>query len=141
MQRLAKRAKLLKRSAWDQIFVEGVLALATTSFMKKLSKAISEEDFQSINKEFNKTLQGEIDHFCSQSYCSLTEAKDKLYSMLTETLREEAGLVIDQDIRSLQNEKGEVKTKMSQIEYNTNRANTKKASSDSLLKEFKIAKK
>ena len=30
---------------------------------------------------------------------------------------------------------------MSQIEYNTNRANAKKASRDSLLKEFKIAKK
>ena len=116
------------------MFVEGGLALATTSFMKKLRKAVSEEDFQNINKEVNKTLKGEIDDFCSQNYCSLTEAKDKLYSLLTETLREEAGLVIDHDIRSLQHEKGEVKTKMSQIEYNTNRANAKKASRVSLLK-------
>ena len=64
-----------------------------------------------------------------------------IYTLLTETLREEAGLVIDHDIRSLQHDKGEVKTKMSQIECNTNRANVKKASRDSLLKEFKIAEK
>ena len=79
----------LGQIVWDQMFVEGGLALATTSFMKKLSKAISEEDFQSINKEVNKTVKGEKDDFCSQNYCSLTEAKDKLYSLLTETLREE----------------------------------------------------
>ena len=109
--------------------------------MEKLSKTISEEDFQSTNKEVNKTLQGEKDNFCSQSYCSLNEAREELYSLLTETLREEARLVINHDIQSLQHEKGEVKTKMSQIDYNTNRANAKKASRDSLLKEFEIAKK
>ena len=38
-------------------------------------------------------------------------------------------------------EKGEVETKMSQIDYNTNRANGKKASRDNLLKEFDTAKK
>ena len=81
-------AVALGEIAWDQMFVEGGLALATTSFIEKLSKAISEEDFQSINKEVNKTLQGEKDDFCSQSYCSLTEAKDKLYSLLTETFIE-----------------------------------------------------
>ena len=125
----------------DQMFVGGGLALATTSFMKKLSKAVSEEDFQNINKEVDKTLKGEKDNFCSQNYYSLTEAKDKLYPLLTETLREEAGLVIDHDIRLLQHEKGEVKTKMSQIEYNTNRANAKKVFRDSLLKKFTAAKK
>ena len=40
----------------------------------------------------------------------------------------------------LNHEKGEVKTKTSQIEYNTKRANAKKASRDSLLKEFTTAK-
>ena len=91
-------AVALGQIAWDQMFVEGGLALATTSFMEKLSKAISEEDFQSINKEVDKTLQGEKDDFCSQSYCSLTEAKDKLYSLLTEKLREKAGDVRVQNI-------------------------------------------
>ena len=50
-------AVALGQIAWDQMFVEGGLALATTSFMKKLSKAISEEDFESIKKEVDKTLQ------------------------------------------------------------------------------------
>ena len=86
-------------------------------------------------------MKGEKDDFCSQNYCSLTKAKDKLYSLLTEILREEAGTVIDYDIQMLNHEKGEVKTKMSQIDYNINRANAKKASRESLLKEFDAAKK
>ena len=123
------------------MFVEGGLELLTTRFMERLKQVVSEEDFQSINKEIHKTLKGEMDEFCNQKYCSLTEAKDKLYPLLTEILREEAGNVIDHDIPMLNHEKGEIKTKMSQIEYNTNRANSKKASRDSLLKEFDIAKK
>ena len=77
---------MLGQIAWDQMFVEGGLELATTSFMKKLSKAVSEEDFQNINKEVDKTLKEEKDDFCSQNYHSLTEAKDKLYSLLTKSI-------------------------------------------------------
>ena len=40
-------AVALGHIAWDQMFVVG-LVLATTSFMKKLSRTISEECFQSI---------------------------------------------------------------------------------------------
>ena len=60
--------------------------------------------------------------------------------MLTEILIQEAGSVIDYDIRTVNYKKGEIKKKMSQIEYNTNRANAKKASRDTLVKELKVAK-
>ena len=109
--------------------------------MERLKQAVSEDNFQDIKKEMLNKLKGEKDDFCSKKYCLLTDAKDKLYSLLTEILREEAGNIIDHDIRMLNHEKGEVKTKMSQIDYNTNRANAKKASRDSLLKEFDTAKK
>merc|ERR1711867_247286 len=61
--------------------------------------------------------------------------------MLTEILVHEAGSVIDHDIRMINHERDEIKKQMSQIEYNTNRANAKKASRDTLVKEFDIAKK
>ena len=95
------------------MFIEGGIALATANFMEKLCKAISEEDFKTINKEVDKTIQGEKNNFCSQSYYSLNKARDNLYSLYTETLREEAGLVLNTDIKSLQHEKGQVKTNMS----------------------------
>ena len=79
-------------------------------------------------------MKGEKDDICSQNCCSLTEVKERLYSLLTEILREEAGYVMDHDIRMLNHEKGEVKTIMSQMDYSTNKANTKKASRDILLK-------
>ena len=91
------------------MFVEGGVELATTSFMEKLSKAVSEEDFLSINKEVYKILKGEKDDFCSKKYCTFTYAKDKLYSMLTEILVEEAGNVIDHDIRVINHERDEIK--------------------------------
>ena len=134
-------AVALGQIVWDQLFIEGGIAFATKSFMEKLSKAISEEDFESINKEVNKTMQGEKDNFCNQSYHSLNEARDDIYSLYTETLREEAGLVLNRDIKSLQHKKGQVKTKMSQIDCNTNWANARKTQRDSLLKEFNVAKK
>ena len=48
--------------------------------------------------------------------------------------------VIDHNIQ-VYHERNEIKKQMSQIEYNTNRANAKKASRDMLVKEFEIAKK
>ena len=86
------------------------MELPTTRFMERLKQAVSEEDFQSINKEIQKTLKGEKDDFCNKKYHSLTKARDKLHSLLTEILREEAGNVIDHDIRKLNHEKGEIKT-------------------------------
>ena len=60
--------------------------------------------------------------------------------MLTEILIQEAGQVIDYDFKTVNKERGEIKRKMSQVDYNTNRANTKKASFEGLLKESKAAR-
>ena len=72
------------QKARDQLFIEGGIALATKSFMEKLSKAIS-EDFETINKEVDKTMQGEKDNFCIQSYHSLNETRDNIYSLYKDT--------------------------------------------------------
>ena len=60
--------------------------------------------------------------------------------MLTEILVQEAGQVIDYDIQMITQEKGEIKRKLSQIDYNTNKANPIKASQDGLLRESRTAK-
>ena len=61
--------------------------------------------------------------------------------MLTDILVQEARSVIDYDIRMINHERDEIKKQMSQIEYNAKRENAKKASRDTLVKEFEIAKK
>ena len=120
------------------MFAEGSFDLPTISFMERLKQAVTEEDFQHIKKEILKTLKDEKDDFCGSNYSTLTDAKNKLYSMLTEILVQEAGYVIDHDIQMINHERDEIKKQMSQIEYNTNRANAKKASRDTLVKEFEI---
>ena len=65
-------------------------------------------------------MDGEKDNHCKDNYCSLTEARNDIYSLYTELFREEAGLVITNNIDSLKIKKGQIKTKMSDIEYNTN---------------------
>ena len=80
---------------------------------KKVKQAVSEEDFQHIKREILNTLRDEKDHFCGSNYSTLTEAKNKLYSMLTEILIQEAGSVIDYDIRTVNYEREETKKKMS----------------------------
>ena len=100
---------------------------------------VSEADFQHIKKEILNTLKGEIDYFCSCNYSTLTEATNKVYSMLTEILIQEAGQVIDYDIKTIDQERGEIKKKLSQVDYSTNKANTIKASREGLLRESKAA--
>ena len=43
--------------------------------------------------------------------------------MLTEILIQEAGQVIDYDIKTINQERGEIKKMMSQVDYSTNKAN------------------
>ena len=107
--------------------------------MEKIKAAVSEEDFQRIKKEIINTLKGEKDHICSCNYSSLTEATNKIYSMLTEILVQEVGQVINYDIQVINQEKGELKKKMSQIDYDTSRANAIKSSCDQLLTESRAA--
>ena len=122
------------------MFAEGSFDLPPTRFMEKVKAVVTEAYFQHIKKEILNTLKDEKDYFCSFHYSTLTEATNKLYSMLTEILIQEAGSAIDYDIRTVNYKRGEIKKKMSQVEYNTNRANAKKASREALVNELKAAK-
>ena len=122
------------------MFAEGSFDLPPTRFMEKIKAVVSEEDFQHIRKEILKTLKGEKDYICSCNYSTLTEATNKIYSMLTEILVQEVGQVIDYDIQSITQEKGEIKKNMSQIVYDTSKVNTIKSSRDGLLWESRIAR-
>ena len=108
--------------------------------MEKVKAAVSKADFQDIKKGILDTLQNEKDYLCDYNYSTLTEATNKIYSMLTEILIQEAGQVIDYDFKVTVQERSEIKKKMNQVEYNTNKANAIKASREGLLRELKSAK-
>ena len=74
---------------------------ATKSFMDKLRRAVSADEYKTIIHEIEKTMDDEKDNHCKCSYSSLTEARNDIYSLYTESLREEAGLVITNNIDSL----------------------------------------
>ena len=57
-----------------------------TRFMEKVKVVVTEADFQHIKKEILNTLKDERDYFGGCNYSTLTEATNKLYSMLTEHL-------------------------------------------------------
>ena len=121
------------------MFAEGSFDLPPTRFMEKIKAAVSEEDFQRIKKEILNTLKGEKDYICSCNYSTLAEATNKIYSMLTEILVQEVGQVIDYDIQTITQEKDEIKKKMSQIDYDTSKANAIKSSRDQILTESRVA--
>ena len=56
-------------------------------------------------------------------------------------LREEAGHVLNMHIKSLKHEKGRIKTKISQDDYNTNRANAKRIPETAYLENLKLPKR
>ena len=114
--------------AWDRMFAEGNFDLPPTRFMERIKAVVSEEDFQHIRKEILKTLKGKKDYICSCSYSTLTEATNKIYSIVTEILVQEVGQVIDYDIQVITQEKGEIKKKLSQNDYSTSKANAIKSS-------------
>ena len=123
--------------AWDRMFAQGSFKLPPTKFMDKVKAAVSEEDLEHIKKEILNTLKDEKDYICSGSYSSLPEATNKIYAMLTEILVQEVGQAINYDIQVINQEKGELKKKMSQIDYDTSRANAIKSSRDQLIPESK----
>ena len=108
----------VRRIAWDQLFLEGDIVNATKSFMDKLRRAVSADEYKTIIHEIEKTMDDEKDNHCKCSYSSLTETRNGIYSLYTDSLREEEGLTITNNINSLKFERGQVKTKMSDIEYN-----------------------
>ena len=97
----------LGQIAWDQLFVERDIVNVTKSFMGRLRRTVSREEFETIINEIEKTMDGEKDNHCELNYSSLTEARNNVYSLNTESLREEAGLVITNNINSLKYEKGQ----------------------------------
>ena len=131
----------LGKTAWDDVFEEGNLELPNTGFMNKIKQAVMEENYQHLKKEILNTLKDEKDQFCRSSYSTLKEARNKLYIMLTEMIAQEAGSILDHNIRMKQCEKNMIKKQMSQIEYNTDRAEAKSASKSKLIKELTVAKK
>ena len=103
--------------------------------MDKVKAAVTEEDFEHIKKEILNTLKDEKDYICSGSYSSLPEATNKIYAMLTEILVQEVGQAIIYDAQLIGQEKGELKKKMVQIDYDNSRANDIKSSHEQLIPE------
>ena len=60
--------------------------------------------------------------------------------MLTEILVQDVGQVINYDVQVITQEKGELKKKMSQIDYDTSKAKAIKSSQDTLLMESRVAR-
>ena len=94
---------------------------------------------QDIKKGIIDTLQDERDYLLDYIYSTPTEAANKIHSMLTEIITMEAGHVINFDFNAIVQERNEVKRKLSQVDYNTHRANAIKSSGDALKMESKIA--
>ena len=123
------------KAAWDKVFTGESFDIPPTKFMEKVKAAVSKADFQDIKKGILDTLQNEKDYLCDYNYSTLTEATNKIYSMLTDILIQEAGQVIDYDFKATVQERSELKKKMNQVEYNTNKANAIKASQEGLIRE------
>ena len=128
------------KAAWDKFFTVERFDIPPTKFMEKVKAAVSQTDFQDIKKGILDTLQNEKDYLYEYNYSTLTEATNKIYSMLTKILIEEVGQVIDYDFKATVQERSEIKKKMNEVEYNTNKANAIKASHEGLLRTLKSAK-
>ena len=79
------------KAAWDKVFTGESFDLPPTRFMEKIKTAVSKADFQDIKKGICNTLQNEKDYLCGCNCSTLTETTNKIYSMLTEILIEDAG--------------------------------------------------
>ena len=132
--------KVNGKQAWDKLFLGEKVDIPHTKFMEKVKAAVSETDYQDIKKGIIDTLQDEKDYLLDCIYSTPTEAANKIHSMLTEIIIMEAGHVINYDFKVIVQERSEVKRKLSQVDYNTNRANAIKSSYDALNLESKLAR-
>ena len=64
--------------------------------MKELKEAIPKEEFEAITKEIEKTMMGEIEDHPTNKYLSLNEARNDIYNLYIEVLKEEAGFINQQ---------------------------------------------
>ena len=77
--------------------------------MEKLKQAIKEEDCHHINQKILKRLEDNKDEFCTNNYDNLTNARNKLYFMLTRAIIEELWKVISNNISTLEHERDKIK--------------------------------
>ena len=88
-----------------------ILAATTKIRWSRMGKPMEEVTYDRPQDEVDleeKTINGEKDGFYSKKYCTLTDAKEKLYFMLIEILVKGAGNVIDHNILVINHEKGEI---------------------------------
>ena len=122
------------------MFAEGSFKLPPTKFMDKVKAAVTEEEFELIKREIMNTLKNKKDYICSGSYSSLPEATNQIYTILTEILVQKVGQAINYDVKMIGIEKGKIKKKMIQINYDNSKANAAKTSCEQLIAESKISK-
>ena len=115
--------KMNGKEAWDKLFPGEKVDIPHTKFMEKVKEAVSETDYQVIKKGIIDTLQDEKDYLLDSIYFTPAEATNKIQSMLTEIIIMEAGHVINHDFKAIVQERSEVRRKLSQVDYNTNKAN------------------
>ena len=111
------------KEAWDKLFPGEKVDIPHTKFMEKVKAAVSETDYQDIKKGIIDTLKDERDYLLDSIYFTPAEATNKIQSMLTEIIIMEAGHVINHDFKAIVPERIEVRRKLSQVDYNTNKAN------------------
>ena len=131
---------MIGKAAWDKIFPGEDVDIPPTKFMEKIKAAVSETDYQDIKKGIIDTLQDERDYLLDCIYSTPTEAANKIHSMLTGIIIMEAGHVINCDFKAIVQERSEVKRKLSQVDYSTNRANFVQSLYNALKLESKLAK-
>ena len=135
IERKQLKAKSLEKAAWNKISTGEKLNIHSTRFMGKVKAAVSETDFQEILEGVLDTLKNEKDYLCYYNYSTSTEATNRIYSMLTEIIIMEAGQVINYDFKAIVQERSEIKRNVSEIDYNTNKANAIKSSCNAFLME------
>ena len=138
-ERRQLKATSLGKAAWDKLFTGENFDIPPTRFIEKVKAAVSEKDYQDIKKGILDALQNEKDYLYDYSYSTPTEATNRIYSMLTEIIIIEADQVINYDFKAMFQERSEIKRKVSQVDYNTNKANGIKFSCDALLMESRVA--
>ena len=109
--------------------------------MEKVKEAVSETDYQDIKKDIIDALQDKKDYLLDSIYFTPAEATSKIQSMLTEIIIMEAGHIINHDFKAIVQERSEVKRKLSQVDYNTNKANAIRSSYDALKLNQNLLKK
>ena len=101
--------------------------------MEKLKQVIRD-----INQKILERLEDKKNDFCCKIYSRLTNARNKLYSMLTRAIIEEAWKVIDHDISVLDDKRNDIKNKLNLIKDNAKETKSNKASRNTKVKENEL---